>query len=170
MNSFKEISANEIKENPFKLIGSDWGLVTVDTKEKVNMMTVSWGGVGIMWNKPVAFTFIRPQRYTYSFIEDGEYFGISFLPDEYRSALALCGKESGRNIDKVKETGLTVVNDEKAPYFEESKVVLICRKMYAQGLNADSVTDESVFDSYASDGSDYHKMYISEIVKVLIKE
>ena len=76
---FKEISAKELKENPFKLIGDDWGLVTVDTGEKVNMMTVSWGGVGIIWNKPVAFTFIRPQRYTFDYLENGEYFAISFL-------------------------------------------------------------------------------------------
>lgn len=170
MSNFIEIPAIELQENPCKLIGKDWGLVTVDTKEKVNMMTVSWGGMGIMWNKPVAFTFIRPQRYTFSYLEDGEYFGISFLPEEYRSALALCGKESGRDIDKVKETSLTVVNDEKAPYFAESKAVLICRKMYAQDLNAHSVVDKSVLDCYAPDGSDWHKMYISEIVKVLVKE
>ena len=167
---FKEISAKELKEHPFKLIGDDWGLVTVDTKEKVNMMTVSWGGVGIMWNKPVAFTFIRPQRYTFDYLENGEYFAISFLPDEYHDVHKICGSKSGRDIDKVKETGLTPVTDEKAPYFAESKVVLICRKMYGQSLNSDSVVDESVLSSYAPDGSDYHKMYISEIEKVLVKE
>jgi flavin reductase (DIM6/NTAB) family NADH-FMN oxidoreductase RutF len=170
MSNFKEISPENLQANPFELIGKDWGLVTVDTKEKVNMMTVSWGGVGIMWNKPVAFTFIRPQRYTYSFLEEGEYFAISFLPDEYRNVLALCGKESGRDIDKVAKTGLTVVEGEKAPYFAQSKIVLICRKMYSQSLNAESVADKTALSCYNPDGSDYHKMYISEIEKVLIKE
>ena len=94
---FKEISAKELKENPFKLIGDDWGLVTVDTKEKVNMMTVSWGGVGIMWNKPVAFTFIRPQRYTFGMLESEDMFSLCFLPESYRSVLKLCGTKSGRS-------------------------------------------------------------------------
>lgn len=170
MKNFKEISPEELKNNPFKLIGKDWGLVTVDTGDKVNMMTVSWGGVGIMWNKPVAYTFIRPQRYTFDFLEKGDYFAISFLPEEYRKALSLCGSKSGRDIDKVKETGLTPVENEKAPYFAESKAVLICRKMYGQSLDKDSVVDSSVFQSYAQDGSDYHKMYISQIEKVLVKE
>lgn len=170
MNNFKEISPEELTNNPFKLIGKDWGLVTVDAGDKVNMMTVSWGGVGIMWNKPVAYTFIRPQRYTFDFLEKGDYFAISFLPEEYRKALSLCGSKSGRDIDKVKETGLTPVENEKAPYFAESKVVLICRKMYGQSLDKDSVIDNSVFQSYAEDGSDYHKMYISQIEKVLVRE
>ena len=170
MNNFKEITPEELKENPFQLIGKDWGLVTVNAEDKVNMMTISWGGVGIMWNKPVAYTFIRPQRYTFDFIEDGEYFAISFLPDGYREQLSFCGTKSGRDFDKVKETGLTPICDEKAPYFAESKVVVICRKMYAQSLNSESVVDKSVFSSYAPDGSDFHKMYISEIEKVLVKE
>ena len=167
---FKEIKATDIKENIVDLLKNNWGLITAGNSEKYNMMTVSWGGVGIMWNKPVAFTFIRPQRYTFDYLENGEYFAISFLPDEYHDVHKICGSKSGRDIDKVKETGLTPVSDEKAPYFAESKVVLICRKMYGQSLNSDSVVDESVLSAYAPDGSDYHKMYISEIEKVLVKE
>ena len=170
MSSFKEIKPIEITENPFKLIGNDWMLVTAEHEGKCNMMTASWGGVGIMWNKPVAYTFIRPQRYTFDFLEKGEYFAISFLPEGYKEQLSFCGTKSGRDFDKVKETGLTPVFDEKAPYFAESKVVVICRKMYAQSLNGESIVDKSVFSSYAPDGSDFHKMYISEIEKVLVKE
>lgn len=168
--SFREISPFELQNNPFQLIGKDWGLVTVNAEDKVNMMTVSWGGVGIMWNEPVAYTFIRPQRYTFDYLEKDDYFAISFLPDSYKDALSLCGTKSGRDIDKVKETGLTVVENESAPYFEESKVVLICRKMYGQMLNSNSIVDSKVFSSYKEDGSDYHKMYISKIEKVLVKE
>lgn len=170
MSNFKEITPYELSENPFKLINKDWGLVTVDTGEKVNMMTISWGGVGIMWNKTVAFTFIRPQRYTFDFLNRDEYYAISFLPDEYRKQLQICGTKSGRDTDKVKECNLTPITNEQAPYFEESKLVLICRKMYAQNLNAESAVDQAVLGSYAEDGSDYHRMYISEIVKVLVKE
>ena len=73
MSQFKEISPLEITENPFQLIGKDWLLVTAEQNQQCNMMTASWGGVGIMWNKPVAFTFIRPQRHTFGMLENSEY-------------------------------------------------------------------------------------------------
>lgn len=169
MAKFREIPVNNITQNPFKLIGEDWGLVSAAKDDGCNMMTISWGGVGIMWNKPVAFTFIRPQRYTFSLLENEEYFALSFFDEKYRDALSFCGSKSGRDFDKVKETGLTALYDEKAPYFEEARLVLICRKLYGQALGGEHITDpDSVLKFY--NGDDYHKMYISEIVKVLKNE
>ena len=124
-NNMKEISPYELNDNIFKTIGKDWTLVTAGTEDKYNTMTASWGSVGIMWNKPVAFTFIRPQRYTYEFIENNEYYTLSVYGEEYRKALTLCGTKSGRDIDKAKETGLTPVFKEKAPYFEQARLVLV---------------------------------------------
>ena len=168
MSIFKEIKPSEIVNNPFDLIGKDWALVTSKNGEGCNTMTASWGGVGIMWNKPVAFTFIRPQRYTFGLMENEDYYTLSFFDEEYRDALKFCGTKSGRDYDKVKETGLTPVYDESAPYFEESKLVLVCKKLYAQNLNRESIIDEAtVSPAYTAD--DFHKMYISEIVKVLVK-
>lgn len=168
MSDFREISVSEINNNMFDLIGKDWGLVTAKNGDGCNMMTVSWGGAGIMWNKPVAFTFIRPQRFTYGLIEENEYFTLSFYKEDYRKVLSFCGSKSGREVDKVKECNLTPVYDEKAPYFEEAELVLVCRKLYAQNLNEDSIISEKdVAPSY--NGDDFHKMYISEIVKVLKK-
>lgn len=168
MSIFKEIKPSEIVNNPFDLIGKDWALVTAKNGEGCNTMTASWGGVGIMWNKPVAFTFIRPQRYTFGLMENEDYYTLSFFDEEYRDTLKFCGTKSGRDYDKVKETGLTPVYDESAPYFEEAKLVLVCKKLYAQNLNRESIIDEAtVSSSYTAD--DFHKMYISEIVKVLVK-
>ena len=104
MSDFIKINPEEIKDNPFKLIGKDWGLVTAGTKDSFNTMTVSWGGVGIMWNKPVAYTFIRPQRYTFEFLEKNDHFTLSFYGEEYRKALSFCGSKSGRDYDKPAET------------------------------------------------------------------
>lgn len=168
MNSFKEINANEITENPFKLIGKDWMLVTAGDESKFNTMTASWGGVGILWNKPVAFTFIRPQRYTFEFIEKGEYYTLSFFDEEYRKALNFCGTKSGRDYDKVKETGLTPVFSESAPYFGEAKLVLVCKKLYNQFLTEEGLNDKSLISNY--ENNDWHKMYVGEIVKVFVKE
>lgn len=168
MSNFKEINPAQITENPFTLIGKDWMLVTAGNKEKLNTMTASWGSVGIMWNKPVAFTFVRPQRYTYEFIEKSEYYTLSFYDDEYRKMLNFCGTKSGRDVDKVKETGITPVFNEQAPYFEQAKLVLVCRKLYNQFLNEESLYDKSLKSNY--ENNDYHKMYVGEIVKALIKE
>src|SRR5574344_825163 len=170
MNNFMEISPKDITENPFKLIGSDWMLVTSGTPAKFNTMTASWGGVGILWNKPVAFTFIRPQRYTYEFLEEEEYFTLSFFTQDYKEALKLCGSKSGRDTDKVAATGLTPAFDGTIPYFKEAKTVLVCRKLYNQFLNEESLFDTSLTSNYKDDKSDWHKMYISEICKVLVKE
>lgn len=82
-------------------------LVTAGNAEKFNMMTASWGGLGFLWNRPVAFVFIRPQRYTFDFVERNEGFTLSFFGEEYRKVLQLCGTKSGREIDKVAETKLT---------------------------------------------------------------
>lgn len=169
MAVFKEISADKITSNPFELIGKDWALVTSGDKEKFNTMTASWGGVGIMWGKNVAFTFIRPQRYTFEFIEKGDYYTMSFFDEEYRDALKFCGSKSGRDYDKVKETGLTTAfTDDGVPYFEEAKLVLVCKKLYAQFLNEESIVDNEAVSKWYN--SDFHKMYISEITKVLVKE
>ncbi len=169
MAEFRQINPQEIFDNPFKLIGSDWGLVTAGERDGFNPMTISWGGVGIMWNKPVTFTFIRPQRYTFEFIERSEYYSVSFFDEQFRGALSFCGSKSGRNHNKPQEAGLTpAFTEDGVPYFEEARLVLICKKLYAQYLNAESVLGgDSVLKHYNGDG--YHKMYISEIVEVLSK-
>lgn len=164
----REISPYELTDNIFKTIGKDWTLVTSGSKDSYNTMTASWGSVGIMWNKPCAFTFIRPQRYTFEFMEKNEYYTLSVYSDEYRDALKLCGTKSGRDIDKAAETGLTPVFDEKAPYFAQARLVLVCRKLYAQDLNEESIIDNSIKSNYSA--NDYHKMYVSEIVKVLVDD
>lgn len=168
MSDFKKINPSEITDNPFDLIGKDWALVAAKNGNHCNMMTASWGGVGIMWNKPVAFTFIRPQRFTFGLMENEDYYSLSFYDEEYRDALKFCGSQSGRDFDKAAECNLTPCYDEKAPYFKEARLVLICRKLYAQDLNKESIIDEKLINPMYN-GDDYHKMYISEIVKVLKK-
>lgn len=166
MAKFKEISAFEITQNIFDLIGKDWALVTSGNADKFNTMTISWGGAGIMWGKPVAFTFIRPQRYTFEFMEANGFYTMSFFDEKYRDALKLCGTKSGRDIDKVAQTGLTpAFTEDGIPYFEEAKLVLVCKKLYAQSLNQESIVDGEAVDKWYD--NDFHKMYISEIVKVL---
>ncbi|MDP4120211.1 MAG: flavin reductase [Bacillota bacterium] len=163
MNGFTEFDCRSLTENVFKLIDKDWMLLTAGSENSYNTMTASWGGMGILWNKNVVFSFVRPQRYTLEFMEKNDLFSISFYPEEYRKALAYCGAHSGRDVDKAVETGLTPIFSYDAPFFEEARLVFVCKKLYGQFLNYESIIDKSVDSNYAS--KDYHKMYIGEIIK-----
>ena len=165
---FKEISPNSLNENFFKLIGEKWMLITAGNEENLNMMTASWGGVGVLWNKNVTFSFIRPNRYTFEFTEQNDYYTLSFYDDTFKSELSFCGTNSGRDVDKIEKTGFTPAFDEAAPYFEEAKLVLVCKKIYTQYLAPELFLDPTIEQNYPM--KDYHKMYVGEIEKVLIKE
>ena len=167
--SFKELSLNEIENiNPFNLIGNDWMLITSGSKENFNTMTASWGGLGVLWNKKVAFSFVRPQRYTFEFMEKNELFTLSFFDSEHKDALKLCGRKSGRDCNKVKEAGLKPIFKDDAPYFEEAKIVLVCKKIYSQFISPECMIDKSLEKNY--ENKDYHKMFIGEILKCLVRD
>ena len=87
------------KEDVIKAIGKEWMLVTAGTPDKFNTMTASWGGVGYLWNKAVAFVFIRPERYTHEFVENNERLTLAFLGNENREILNFCGTKSGRDCN-----------------------------------------------------------------------
>lgn len=169
MNDFKVIAPEEL-ENTFRLVGKDWMLITAggeneNGEQTVNTMTASWGGMGVLWNKPVAFCFIRPQRYTHTFTEQSDRFSLSFFSEEYRSALRLCGTTSGREIDKFEATGLTPAMIGDTPYVKQARIVVLCRKLYADTLRADSFLDPALLQNY-KDG-DFHTVYVAEIEKIL---
>lgn len=167
--AFREIHPESVTENPFSLIGKTWMLVTAGSKEKHNTMTASWGGVGILWGKPVSTVYIRPQRYTLGFVEENDFYSLCFFDEEYRPALNFCGTKSGRDYDKDRETGLTPLFDREAPYYQQARLVLICRKLYRQDMAKESFLDPEVYGkNYPAD--DLHRMFIGEIVTVLEKE
>lgn len=161
----KEVAYKDFSENAFNLIGNDWMLITAEKDGKVNTMTASWGGIGIMWNKKVAYIFIRPQRYTKEFVDAGEKLSISILPSEYKKTLSYLGTVSGRDEDKIAQSGLTVEHVEEVPYFKEGRLTFICKKLYAQYLQEDCfIEKENITKWYPN--KDYHMMYVVEIEKI----
>ena len=116
----------------------------------------------------MATIYIRPQRYTKKFLDENNYFTLSFYPEQYRDALRLCGSKSGREIDKVEATGLTPCYYEKAPYFEEAKLVLVCRKVAVSAFEPSQFLDSGIMQNYAQ--NDFHAIYYGAIEKVLISE
>lgn len=153
-------------ENSFKLMGKDWTLITAKAGNKINTMTASWGGFGYLWNKNVAFIFVRPQRYTYEFIENSGFFTLSFFDEEHRQKLNYLGKNSGRDMDKIKESGLTPLHEKELAYFREAKLVLVCKKIFRQELDPKGFIDEKIDEFYKND---YHTMFVGEIIEVIEK-
>ncbi len=161
--SWRQISPKDLKENPLKLIGSDWMLITAGNAEGWNTMTASWGGVGVLWNHDVAFSFIRPGRYTYGFMEKSERFSLSFFPADKKDALQFCGSHSGRDTDKAAGAGISPVllPGEGAVTFAEASLVLECKKLYAQDFDPACFVDPGLATHYPK--QDYHRLFIGSI-------
>lgn len=164
------IQPKEITGNLIKMLDDEWMLVTARSADgRVNTMTASWGGFGVMWGKPVCVCVIRPQRYTLDFVREAKELTLSFLREGHREALALCGKKSGRDGDKIAEAGLHVVNDDAYPYFEEARLVLCGKLLYEDQIKAEAFLDPSLAEKVYPKG-DYHFVFVCEIEKVLSEE
>ena len=167
--TFLLINPEELTDNPFKLIGTDWMLITAGDPQKVNTMTASWGGMGILWNKKACFCFVRPSRFTYELMEKAEVFTLSFFEEKFRNVLNYCGSNSGRDVDKIAATGLTPVHSPKGGiYFQEARLVLDCKKIYYQDFEAKNFLDAEIEKNY--NGEDYHRMYVGEITGCYIRK
>jgi len=159
------VPINNITSNPFNDIGKQWMLITAIKDGIANTMTASWGGLGVLWNKNVATIYVRPQRFTHDFLEAADTFTLSFLPDQYRNALTLCGRTSGRDTNKIAEAGLTTVFSDNYAYFSEAERVIVCRKIYKSRIVPNGFLDNSIASNYPDE--DYHTVYIGEITACL---
>ena len=154
----------EFKTDIFNVFDKKWALLTAGDKDKFNTMTVSWGGLGTIWGKPVATVYVRKSRYTHDFMEDNDYFTLSFYPEEYRKVLNVLGSKSGRDMDKMHDCGLTAKEVEHSMTFEEAEVTLVCRKLFCQELKTENMLPEIASTVYSGDA--VHDMYIGEVVEL----
>lgn len=168
MSGFREINPYELDESAFRIIGSEWMLVTAGDRKSFNTMTAAWGGFGTLWEKSVCFCFVRPTRYTYEFMERSGSFSLCFFEERFRDVLDFCGTHSGRDTDKVKKAGITPIDGEgDTVYFEEARLVLLCTKIYFQDLTPAHFLDEGIHTHYPE--RDYHRMYVGRVDTVLRK-
>jgi flavin reductase (DIM6/NTAB) family NADH-FMN oxidoreductase RutF len=179
-NNWRELSIQDFRGSPSDRIGRGWMLVTAgDAKAggsgDWNTMTASWGGLGVLWGRDVAFTFIRPSRRTFEFANNNELFTLSFFDENYREALNFIGSNSGRDYDKAAKTGLNPLVFDGAIAggravgaigFKEAADIIICRKLYTHDFDPRQFLDAPLIEK-AYNGEDYHRMYIGEIITVL---
>lgn len=166
----KEIKINEFDTNIFTFFDEDWVLINSYNDEKVNTMTASWGGLGTLWNKPVAYLFVRPQRFTQELLPNNEYFSVSVMDKSYKKDLGYLGSASGRDEDKLEKVGLTTEFLENgAPIIKEARMNIVMRKLYMQQMTEDSFVDESLVDvNYAN--RDFHYLYVAEVLNIIENE
>ena len=163
----KEIHTNDVLIQPFYLWQKKWLLLTSGDMNTFNTMTIAWGSIGVMWNKPFIQAVVRPCRYTYQFMENYTSFTVCSFPEIYRDALTLLGTKSGKNTNKIAESGLHSKESTKveAPCFAEATLVIECVKMYWQDMNCDNFLNPSTHTFYPQ--KDYHRIYFGEILTVL---
>ncbi len=164
----KEINIRDLKKSPVEMIADDWALLTSGDISDWNTMTVSWGMVGELWGKDVAACFVRPQRYTYGYMERNDLFTLSFFDGEYKKELGICGAKSGRDTDKAKETGFVPIAAGGAVTFEQAKAVIVLKKIAVSDMDPDGFLDESIMKNYPN--NDFHKIFVGNIEKVYINE
>ncbi len=149
----------------FSVYNKEWALVTAGTPGNFNTMTISWGGLGTLWNKDVVTVYVKPVRHTHSFLDANDYFTVSFYDQEYKDDLGTLGTLSGRDGDKVAKTSLTPVACENSVTFSQAKTTLLCKKIYRQDMDVSAMPQYAV-DTYYTE-EEAHTIFIGEVVKVL---
>lgn len=168
MHTFQPMPIDLIDMNPFTKFGKEWALITAGTKNDANAMTISWGGVGVLWGKNVVFIFVRDSRYTKELLDKSDFFSLTFFSETYRDALNYCGNHSGRDGNKLENAGLTLATRHSIPYIDEGNFVLLCSKMSATRITEDSFIASDIKDKWYPDG-DMHTMYVAEIIDVMAR-
>ena len=166
------VSAEEFDENIFNLVGKDWTVITAG--EEPNSMVASWGGVGIMFNKPVTWCFLRANRYTLEKIKETGFYTMSYFPEQYKGEIMPFGTKSGRNTDKMAQTKLTpMLTPAGAPAYKEAKIIIECKLIAAPTVSKDEFyTQEGkeFLQGGYDEAKDWHKLVYGEITKIYIKK
>ena len=155
----------EFLDRSLSIFQSDWALVTAGTTDNYNTMTIGWGGLGTLWRKPVCTVYVKPCRYTHSFMDANEYFTVSFFDKEYRGALSVLGTKSGRDTDKVAEVGFDTVACGESVTFKQAKTTLLCKKIYRQDLCTDTMPAEVIQTYYTEEAP--HTVFVGEVVDII---
>ncbi|MBR5367970.1 MAG: flavin reductase [Lachnospiraceae bacterium] len=148
----------------FSQFDKKWALLTAGNKDSFNTMTISWGGLGTLWGKPVSTVYVRTSRLTHDFMDREDYYTVSFFPEQYKKQLGVLGSKSGRDMDKMKDSGLTPKFIGNSVTFEEAEITLVCKKLFMQPLEVERIPADIRNALYSKDAP--HDMYIGEVTRI----
>jgi flavin reductase (DIM6/NTAB) family NADH-FMN oxidoreductase RutF len=159
----KRVNPTDLVLRPFELLDLEWALL-VAGKDRPNPMTVSWGGLGTLWQRPVATVYVRPTRHTYSLLAAHPEFTLNFLPESRHEALDLCGTRSGRDLDKWAAAKLEKVPSERVavPRVGDAALSLECRVLSTLDVDPTRFLDPEIEDLYPD--RDYHRIFLGEVL------
>jgi len=163
-----EIPIDTLSLPVFHTFDARWMLLAAGDfgRNDYNFMTISWGSLGMIWDKPFAHVMVRGSRHTRQFIEKADSFTLSVFPEEHHRQLSYCGSHSGRDGDKAKASGFTPIASRRvsAPAFDEAELVIECRKTYYTDLEPGHFLDPKIQTFYPT--GDYHRIFYGEVVAV----
>lgn len=152
-------------EKGIESLHTQGAFLTVKSGEIVNTMTISWGSIGFMWQKPVFIAMVRKSRYTYQLIEESKNFSISIpYGTGMKNALLICGTKSGRDVDKCSEAGISFIPSTviQTPVVAGCNLYYECKTVYTQPMGPERLVPDIQNTMYGND--DYHTLYFGEIV------
>jgi len=169
---FQKISVQKWTIRACDIWDNQWLLLTCGdySKNEFNAMTVGWGSFGIMWQRPFAQVVVRPTRFTFEFMEKYDNFTLCAFPAKYHKTLQFLGSKSGRDRNKIAESGLTPRASEnvETPGYEEAELIVECKKIYWDDFKPERFLDTGIERLYPK--KDYHRVYFGEIVTILKAE
>lgn len=156
-------------------------LMTTKKDDFINSMVIGWGHIGIEWGKPIFVAYVRESRYTKELVENHGEFTVNVPMGDFDSnIIRICGTKSGRDLDKIKELGLHLVDSDhvSVPGIKEFPLTLECKVIYKQKQDLTAVPEDVLARYYPQipgadfDGQDrdYHYAYYGEIVGAYIIE
>ncbi|MDR1054499.1 MAG: flavin reductase [Prevotellaceae bacterium] len=171
---FKKIEATELTDNIFKLVGEDFTVITAGDETHYNSMTASWGGVGILFNNPATWCFLRANRYTLELMKKHETYTMAYFPEEYKDRVMYLGSVTGRNTDKMKNTTLTYVKTHDGNIaYKEAKLIIECKLIELTTVNpSDFYTEKgkSFIEEAYTEVKDYHKIVLGQITSIWVSK
>jgi flavin reductase (DIM6/NTAB) family NADH-FMN oxidoreductase RutF len=171
---FKSISPEEITDNVFKLVGKDFTVITAGKIPEHNSMTAGWGGLGILFEKPTTWCFLRASRYTLELIKKEQTYTMSYFSDEYKEQVLFFGSKTGKNTDKMKETALTAIQTPSGnTTFKEARLIIECKLAEITTVGPDDFytpEGKTFIESAYDEVKEYHKIVFGEITNVWINK
>lgn len=154
----------------FEVINKDKALLTAGTIDDFNTMTIGWLSAGVIWGKNTLTVYVRPSRYTYKFMENNDYFTVSFYDQKYFDKIIYLGRVSGRDEPKVAKIDFTPIEVDKSTTFKEARLTVVCKKIYYQDMDEKQLHANGIEKYYPNDDfkplEKYHRTYIGEIVRI----